>query len=106
MFRVFLGLGSNIGDRVGFLTKALDAIKTFATVSQYSSVYEAEPWRMMNASSFYNMVVEIETTLKPQDRFQFERLGYFCVDDDSTKEKLIFNRTVTLRDTWAKIEKR
>jgi glutaminyl-tRNA synthetase len=38
-------------------------------------------------------------------RFQFERLGYFCVDPDSSDEKLVFNRTVTLRDTWAKIEK-
>jgi len=35
----------------------------------------------------------------------FERQGYFCVDRDSTPEKLVFNRTVTLRDTWAKIEK-
>jgi len=42
----------------------------------------------------------------PGSRFQFERLGYFCVDRDSTAERLIFNRTVTLRDTWAKIEKR
>ncbi len=42
---------------------------------------------------------------KPQDRFQFERLGYFCVDDDSTPQRLIINRAVTLRDTWAKIEK-
>jgi glutaminyl-tRNA synthetase len=42
---------------------------------------------------------------KPQDRFQFERLGYFCVDDDSRTGALVFNRTVTLRDTWAKIEK-
>ncbi len=42
---------------------------------------------------------------KPQDRFQFERLGYFCVDDDSRENALIFNRAVTLRDTWAKIEK-
>ncbi|MGA9363908.1 MAG: glutamine--tRNA ligase/YqeY domain fusion protein [Bacteroidota bacterium] len=42
---------------------------------------------------------------KPQDRFQFERLGYFCVDDDSKEGNLVFNRTVTLRDTWAKIEK-
>jgi glutaminyl-tRNA synthetase len=42
---------------------------------------------------------------EPQERFQFERLGYFCVDDDSRDGKLIFNRTVTLRDTWAKIEK-
>jgi glutaminyl-tRNA synthetase len=39
-------------------------------------------------------------------RFQFERLGYFCVDPDSTDGGLVFNRTVTLRDTWAKIEKK
>jgi len=38
-------------------------------------------------------------------RYQFERLGYFCVDKDSTLDRLVFNRTVTLRDTWAKIEK-
>jgi len=42
---------------------------------------------------------------QPGSRYQFERLGYFCVDPDSTKDKLIFNRTVTLRDEWAKIEK-
>ena len=40
------------------------------------------------------------------DRFQFERLGYFCVDPDTTTERLVFNRTVQLRDTWAKIESR
>ena len=45
------------------------------------------------------------TTARSQDRLQFERLGYFCVDDDSTQGSLVFNRTVTLRDTWAKIEK-
>ena len=38
-------------------------------------------------------------------RYQFERLGYFCVDADSSDEKLVFNRTATLRDTWAKIQK-
>ncbi|MDD4889162.1 MAG: glutamine--tRNA ligase/YqeY domain fusion protein [Phycisphaerae bacterium] len=38
--------------------------------------------------------------------FQFERLGYFCVDPDTTPGKLVFNRTVTLKDTWAKIEKK
>jgi glutaminyl-tRNA synthetase len=38
-------------------------------------------------------------------RYQFERLGYFCVDPDSTAEKLVFNRTLALRDTWGKIEK-
>jgi glutaminyl-tRNA synthetase len=41
----------------------------------------------------------------PGSRFQFERLGYFCVDPDSTPERLVVNRTVGLRDTWAKIEK-
>jgi len=41
----------------------------------------------------------------PLSRYQFERLGYFCVDKDSTKEKPVLNRTVTLRDTWAKIQK-
>jgi glutaminyl-tRNA synthetase len=40
------------------------------------------------------------------DRFQFERLGYFCVDTDSSAGKLVFNRAVTLRDTWAKIQKK
>ncbi len=41
----------------------------------------------------------------PGSRYQFLRHGYFCVDPDSTEEKLVFNRTVPLRDTWAKIEK-
>ena len=42
-------------------------------------------------------------TAKELDFFQFQRLGYFCVDRDSTAEKLVFNKTVGLRDTWAKI---
>lgn len=41
----------------------------------------------------------------PLDRFQFQRLGYFCVDPDSTVSKLVFNRTVQLKDTWAKVNK-
>ena len=44
--------------------------------------------------------------IKPGQSVQFERLGYFCADPDSTAAKPIFNRTVTLRDTWAKIEKK
>lgn len=42
----------------------------------------------------------------PGSRFQFERKGYFCVDPDSTGERLVFNLTVNLRDTWAKIEQK
>ncbi|MBN2602667.1 MAG: glutamine--tRNA ligase, partial [Candidatus Thermoplasmatota archaeon] len=42
--------------------------------------------------------------LKPFDRFQFERIGYFCIDPDTKKDSLIINKTVGLRDTWAKIQ--
>ncbi len=41
---------------------------------------------------------------RPGDRFQFERKGYFCLDQNSSQDQLIFNRTVTLRDAWAKLE--
>ena len=41
----------------------------------------------------------------PGSRYQFERLGYFCVDPDSSDDALVFNRTVSLRDTWARIQK-
>jgi len=44
--------------------------------------------------------------VEPGARYQFERLGYFCVDADSAPGKPVFNRTVTLKDAWAKIEKR
>jgi glutaminyl-tRNA synthetase len=43
---------------------------------------------------------------KPLNRYQFERLGYFCVDPDSTDKKLVFNRTVSLRDTWVRLQKK
>jgi glutaminyl-tRNA synthetase len=39
-------------------------------------------------------------------RYQFERLGYFCVDSDSGVDEPVFNRTVALKDTWAKVEKK
>ncbi|HEX9155695.1 MAG TPA: glutamine--tRNA ligase, partial [Nitrospira sp.] len=51
---------------------------------------------------------QVEPSLKgapPGSRFQFERLGYFCTDLDSTNDCPIFNRTVSLKDAWAKLEK-
>jgi len=42
---------------------------------------------------------------KPMDKFQFQRLGYYCVDADSTSGNLVFNRTVGLKDSWAKVAK-
>ncbi|MBI9016695.1 MAG: glutamine--tRNA ligase/YqeY domain fusion protein [Phycisphaerae bacterium] len=44
--------------------------------------------------------------IEPGQTVQFERLGYFCCDKDSTAEELVFNRTATLKDTWAKINKK
>ncbi|MNY04232.1 Glutamine--tRNA ligase [compost metagenome] len=43
---------------------------------------------------------------KAGDRFQFLRMGYFCMDPDTTADRLVFNRTATLKDTWAKVEKK
>jgi glutaminyl-tRNA synthetase len=63
----------------------------------------------LNPNSLVKVTGKLEAsvaTAKPGDRFQFERLGYFCADvKDSTPGKPVFNRTVTLADTWAKIEK-
>jgi glutaminyl-tRNA synthetase len=60
-----------------------------------------------------SLVVQTGCKLEPSlagaavgSTYQFERLGYFCVDKDSAAGKLVFNRAVTLRDTWAKIEKK
>ena len=43
---------------------------------------------------------------EPGERFQFERQGYFCVDPDSRSGRPVFNRTVTLKDSWARIQSR
>jgi glutaminyl-tRNA synthetase len=63
----------------------------------------------MNPKSLEIVTGKLEPSLAeatPGTRYQFERLGYFCVDKDSTPEKPVFNRTVALRDTWGKIEKK
>ncbi|MGW9684566.1 glutamine--tRNA ligase/YqeY domain fusion protein [Flagellimonas sp. 2504JD1-5] len=63
----------------------------------------------VNPDSLNKVTGYLEPSLKDAkvgDRFQFQRLGYFNVDTDSTDEKLVFNRTVTLRDTWAKLEQK
>ena len=65
--------------------------------------------RDLNPASLETRSGKIEPSVKsaaPGTRYQFERIGYFCVDPDSTADRLVFNRTVTLKDTWAKIEAR
>ncbi|MBT8258975.1 MAG: glutamine--tRNA ligase, partial [Bacteroidia bacterium] len=62
----------------------------------------------LNPDSLNVVKAFVEPGLKsaePGDRFQFQRLGYFCVDDDSTSERMVFNRTVPLRDTWTRRNK-
>ncbi|BDW92384.1 glutamine--tRNA ligase [Flagellimonas marinaquae] len=63
----------------------------------------------VNPNSLQKVTGYLEPSLKGSqvgDQMQFQRMGYFNVDKDSTPEKLVFNRTVTLRDTWAKLEQK
>jgi glutaminyl-tRNA synthetase len=64
---------------------------------------------LLNPDSFVSLTsCRVEPSLAdatPGSRYQFLRQGYFCVDPDSSSQGLVFNRTVSLRDTWAKIEK-
>ncbi len=79
------------------------------TKADLNDLEEGEDWKsFLNPDSVQILkscrVEPILSMSKPGDRYQFERQGYFCVDPDSTSQKLVFNRTVTLKDTWAKIE--
>ncbi|TRW22174.1 glutamine--tRNA ligase/YqeY domain fusion protein [Flavobacterium zepuense] len=61
----------------------------------------------INPNSLQVITGYLEPSLKSAEsgeRFQFQRLGYFCVDKDTNAEQLVFNKTVGLRDTWAKVE--
>lgn len=86
-----------------------------AEVRLYDRLFtEAEPDRQeqdfltfINPDSLKVVTAFVEPSLKEakvEEKFQFQRLGYFCVDKDSSSEKLVFNKTVGLKDTWAKIE--
>jgi glutaminyl-tRNA synthetase len=80
------------------------------TLANPEDVPEGADWKAgINPNSLEVLAgCRVEPSLKGAAggaRYQFERLGYFCVDPDSAKGRLVFNRTVTLRDEWAKIEK-
>ncbi len=63
----------------------------------------------INSDSLEVVTAKCEPALadaRPEARYQFERLGYFTLDPDSTTEKQVWNRTITLKDTWAKVAKR
>lgn len=86
-----------------------------ATVNEYGQLFSVEnpdDTEDFNAIINPNSLVvrkgaKLEANLataKPGDQFQFERLGYYAVDKDSSSEMLVFNRTVTLKDSWSKIQ--
>jgi len=91
-----------------------------AEVRLYDSLFsKPDPNQTEEGQSFlanlnpYSLEVLTGCKLEPSmkdaaacSQYQFERLGYFTVDPDTAPGKLVFNRTVALRDTWAKIEKR
>ena len=75
-----------------------------------SGVVDQQDWTAhLNPQSLERLIgCRAEPSLKeaqPGNRFQFERLGYFCMDPDSLSDRLVFNRTVSLKDAWAKLEK-
>lgn len=80
------------------------------TVENPNDVPEDGDFTMyLNPKSLEAIEAKAEPSLaanaKPGNHYQFERLGYFCADKSSTPERLIFNRTVELRDAWAKLQK-
>jgi glutaminyl-tRNA synthetase len=81
------------------------------TKSDPSQLAEGEDFTSgLNPDSLETLLdAKLEPSLavaKVEDRYQFERVGYFCVDPDSKPGKLVFNRTLPLKDTWARIEKK
>ena len=67
MVAVYLGLGSNLGDREDNLRRAVSLLSRRASLIALSSVYEAEPWGYASQPAFFNMACLLETSLSPQD---------------------------------------
>jgi len=81
------------------------------TIENVADIPEDEDWKsyLNPQSEVINTVAKLEPALAGHPSgftCQFERLGYYCVDKDSTPEHLVFNRTVTLKDEWAKLQKK
>src|SRR5579883_2254128 len=93
---------------------AIDAeVRLYDNLFTKPNPSEVEPGQDFTANLNPNSLEIVTAKLEPSvanpasgSFYQFERLGYFCVDPDTAPNKPVFNRTVTLKDTWAKIEKR
>ena len=112
-----LGGKSSDGRKVKGVIHWVDAIKaTNVEVRLFDRLFSKEnPEDYPEGGSYrdnlnHDSVKVVSAFVEPEllkanvgDKFQFERLGYFCVDKDSTADKMVFNRTVTLKDSWAKM---
>ncbi len=90
------------------LPAELHMVNTLFTEEDPMATPEGDFKSCLNPNSMEILQGYVEPSMadvKPGYRCQFERMGYFCVDTDSTKDHLIFNRTVTMRDDWAQIQK-
>ena len=67
--RVFLALGSNLGDKIGYIIKALDGIRDLAEIRSVSTVYESKAWGYKKQPAFLNLVVEVRTFMEPHSFF-------------------------------------
>lgn len=91
-----------------FATEAPDEApegKTFLDNLNPNSLQTLQLCKLEPSLASASMQKNAETGIMEPERFQFERLGYFCVDHDSTAEHLVFNRSCTLKDSWAKMSK-
>jgi len=68
--KVYISLGTNIGDREKFLCKALEAFPPKIQITKRSLIYETEPWGFKNQGDFLNQVIEAETSLDPHELMQ------------------------------------
>jgi glutaminyl-tRNA synthetase len=84
--------------------------RLFLTEDPEAGLAEGQDYRVnLNPDSLKVITGYLEPSVKgvkPLTTYQFERMGYFCVDKDSTSDRMVFNRTSTLKDTWAKIATR
>ncbi len=120
-YRAFIGLGSNVGDRHGFLTKAASCLQDIrgTRVICYSSVYESDPVGKIDQPAFLNAVAEVETHLTPPElmeelqvaekavgRLQHERWGPREIDLDILLYDGLLHQDTTLSVPHAELEKR
>ena len=105
----FLHQGLRFGQRLGH-SEPLALQKNLKHAHQISFGYPVLPAVPAHVIAAMNRNrYRVEPSLRGAasgSQVQFERLGYFCVDTDSSDAKLVFNRTVTLRDSWAKLQRK